>query len=66
MVKIIVTIVIGIVLYFGFNGSEKYDIDPFIMEWVENTDMGELKDKVVEVASGIIRDFSEMVKEMIG
>lgn len=55
MRKLLGTIVIIIVLYAGFFGIERYDINPFIIEWLGSDKPKELADEV--------KDFSEKAME---
>lgn len=49
MRKLIGTIVIILALYVGFFGCEKYNIEPFIINWFKSDKPEKLKEKITKV-----------------
>ena len=61
MRKLIGTIAIIITLYLGFFGSEKYNIKPFIVEWLRSDNAAQVKEK----ANNITDIFNEKGKDVV-
>ena len=64
MRKLIGTITIILVLYLGFFGSEKYNIEPFIINWFKSDKPAKTAEKAKEIGK-IIFDGDTIVKETI-
>ena len=62
MRKLIGTIVILLFLYVGFFGSERYNIKPFIAEWLQS-DRPEKLGKNMEKVSGNVKEITDTVVE---
>lgn len=60
MRKLIGTIVILLFLYVGFFGCERYNIKPFITEWLASDKPKELG-KDIEAVSGKVKDVADSV-----
>lgn len=60
MRKLIGTIVILLFLYVGFFGCERYNIKPFITEWLSSDKPKELG-KDIEKVSGKVKDVADSV-----
>lgn len=62
MRKLIGTIVILLFLYVGFFGCERYDIKPFISEWLRS-DKPEKLGENIEKVSGNVKEITDAVVE---
>lgn len=62
MRKLIGTIVILVFLYVGFFGCERFNISPFIMEWIKSDKPEELCDNI-EKTSKKVKKFTDSVSE---
>lgn len=62
MRKLIGTIVILLFLYVGFFGCERYNIKPFITEWLSSDKPKELGEDIEKV-SGKVKDVADTVVE---
>lgn len=45
MRKILGTITIVLIIYLGFFGSDRFNIEPFILNWIKSWDTKEVKHK---------------------
>ena len=64
MRKLIGTIAIIIVLYFGFFCSEKYNVKPFIQNCLNSEQSSEVKKNVKKVGSKVLNKAKENSKEL--
>lgn len=62
MRKLIGTIVILLFLYVGFFGCERYDIPPFITEWLSSDNPKKLGENMEKV-SGKVKDVAVSVAD---
>lgn len=64
MRKFIGTVVVILVLYLGFFGSKRFDIDPFILEWLQSDKPSELKEKAEDITEDIVKKGKEVGKDI--
>lgn len=63
MRKLIGTIAIIITLYLGFFGSEKYNIKPFIVDWLRSDNAAQVKEKANNITDIINEKGKDVVEE---
>ena len=63
MRKLIGTIAIIITLYLGFFGSEKYNIKPFIVEWLRSDNAAKVKEKANNITDILNEKGKDVVEE---
>ena len=63
MRKLIGTIAIIITLYLGFFGSEKYNIKPFIVDWLRSDNAAQVKEKANNITDIINETGKDVVEE---
>ena len=63
MRKLIGTIAIIITLYLGFFGSEKYNIKPFIVDWLRSDNAAQVKEKANNITDIINEKGKDAVEE---
>ena len=65
MRKLIGTIVILLVLYAGFFGINRFNIKPFIMNWIKSDDGKETIENVVTTTTELAGDAVDSIKAHI-
>ena len=63
MRKLIGTIAIIITLYLGFFGCEKYNIKPFIADWLRSDNAAQVKEKANNITDIINEKGKDVVEE---